>query len=78
MTMLINREILFELSYNRIEDFIDMFNKKNLAGLEDQFGMSPAIYCKLFSESGEEEISANFDLIHDRENFKLIYLYTAS
>ena len=129
MTMLIKREILFELSYNRIEDFIDMFNKKILAGLEDQFGMSPAIYneareymddyfdtknyqlktppkketsahlleekffdvygvdedtdcwriyCKLFSESGEEEISANFDLIHDRENFKLIYLYTAS
>lgn len=36
------------------------------------------INCRLFSEQGEEEISANFDLFYDKEQFKLKYLYTAS
>ena len=36
------------------------------------------INCRLFSEQGEEEISANFDLFYSKGKFKLKYLYTAS
>lgn len=36
------------------------------------------INCRLFSEQGEEEISANFDLFYSKGEFKLKYLYTAS
>ncbi|KQB54236.1 hypothetical protein AQS70_22370 [Pseudomonas endophytica] len=127
--MIMNQKQIFELSYNMIENFISIFNKKNLTELETKYGMTPAIYneareylddyfgnenyqlkpppkkgnpphllednildiygadedtdcwrinCKLFSEQGEEEISANFDLFHDSGQFKLKYLYTAS
>lgn len=127
--MIMEQREIFEISYNMIEDFIDMFNEKNFAELDTQFGMTQAIYneareylddyfdteiyqlkpppkkgkpphfleenifdiygadedtdcwrinCRLFSEQGEEEISANFDLFHDKGKFSLKYLYTAS
>ena len=36
------------------------------------------INCRLFSEQGEEEVSANFDFFYNKGKFKLKYLYTAS
>ena len=36
------------------------------------------INCRLFSEQGEEEVSANFDLFYSKGEFRLKYLYTAS